>query len=61
MLICHFVFCCRWLPPQLEQFDCQSRAKLSDMSAADVSLLLEAFRVYSYAPSESWLQKFAGG
>jgi len=51
----------RWLPPQLEELDRQSQAKLSDMSAADVSLLLEAFKTYGYTPSEGWLQQFAGG
>lgn len=51
----------RWLPPQLEEFDRQSQAKLSGMSASDVSLLLEAFRTYGYAPSQAWLQEFAGG
>lgn len=61
LLLLQCVDCCRWLPPQLEEFDRQSQAKLSDMGAADVSLLLEAFRTYGYAPSQSWLQQFAGG
>lgn len=51
----------RWLPPQLQEFDRQSQAKLSEMSAADVSLLMEAFKTYGYAPSKDWLQQFAGG
>lgn len=51
----------RWLPPQLAEFDRQSQAKLGEMSASDVPLLLEAFKVYGYAPSEAWLQQFAGG
>lgn len=52
---------CRWLPPQLQEFDRQSQAKLSQMSAADVSLLMEGFKTYGYAPSQDWLQQFAGG
>lgn len=63
-LFCTHLLCdclLRWLPPQLEEFDRQSQAKLSGMSASDVSLLLEAFRTYGYAPSEAWLQEFAGG
>jgi len=51
----------RWVPPQLQQFDLQSQAKLQEMSAVDVSLLLEAFKVYGFAPSQAWLQQFAGG
>jgi hypothetical protein len=31
------------------------------MSAADVSLLMEGFKTYGYAPSQDWLQQFAGG
>jgi hypothetical protein len=60
-LVAFLAVCCRWLPPQLLEFDRQSQAKLSSMTAADVSLLLEAFRTYRYAPSEGWLQRFAGG
>eukprot|EP00775_Hariotina_reticulata_P013124 gene13124-13254_t len=49
-----------WLPPQLEEFDRQSKAKLSGMTAADVALLLEAFKGFNHAPSKEWLEGFAG-
>jgi hypothetical protein len=52
---------CRWLPPQLEEFDRQSSAKLSSMSGADVALLLEAYKAFGHAPSVDWLSRFAGG
>lgn len=52
---------CRWLPPQLEEFDRQSKANLTSMTAPDVALLLEAFKGFNYAPSKEWLEGFAGG
>ena len=58
--LCVVLLVCRWLPPQLEEFDRQSNAKLGDMTAADVALLLEAFKAYGHAPSREWLRGFAG-
>lgn len=54
-------FSSRWLPPQLEEFDRQSAAKLSQMTGADAALLLEGFKQSGHTPSQDWLQAFAGG
>jgi hypothetical protein len=60
-MLLHCFAYCRWLPPQLEEFDRQSSAKLSSMSGADVALLLEAYKAFGHAPSVDWLSRFAGG
>jgi hypothetical protein len=49
-----------WLPPQLEDFDQRTAPLLTGLTGGQTLLLLEAFKMNLYTPSDAWLAQLAG-